>query len=380
MATVLEELLRSAANYQHTLREIQQQPVTWPGTAATMLAAKEIIEPLVSESEWLVFTGSGSSEYAGNCVAPAIRRDLKRTSVTHGGGWLLTEQASALPKGRGLVVSLARSGDSPESSGVLDLLLESAPDVRHLIITCNPEGKLVSKHAANPRVKAITLDERTNDRSLVMTSSFTNMVVAARALGRLNGYTATVNAVAEGANRILSSWMDPLLQVSVGEFQRVLYLGSGCQFGAAKESALKMLEMTAARVVTMAETYLGLRHGPMSFANDRTLVVCYLSSDPMIAAYEADLIEELNRKRLGWRKILVGESVPRGLAKEDDLVLEHRVDSDIPVLDVLVGQILAFGRCLNEGLSPDSPSEDGVISRVVNGFVLHRRPEVTTIP
>ena len=37
----------------------------------------------------------------------------------------------------------------------------------------------------------------------------------------------------------------------------------------------------------------------------------------------------------------------------------------------MIGQILGFHRCLEEGLRPDSPSESGVISRVVADFRIH---------
>jgi len=38
---------------------------------------------------------------------------------------------------------------------------------------------------------------------------------------------------------------------------------------------------------------------------------------------------------------------------------------------VVVAQLLAFFRCLEEGLQPDSPSEGGIINRVVEKFPLH---------
>ena len=137
-----------------------------------------------------------------------------------------------------------------------------------------------------------------------------------------------------------------------------------------------MLEMTAGRVMTMSETYLGLRHGPMSYVHDDTLVVCFLSSDPTLRAYESDLLREIDQKELGLSKMIVGEGVPSDLAREGDVVLEcgglEQVgDENFPVIDVIAGQLLAFFRCLEEGLRPDSPSEDGVISRVVQTFALH---------
>jgi tagatose-6-phosphate ketose/aldose isomerase len=137
-----------------------------------------------------------------------------------------------------------------------------------------------------------------------------------------------------------------------------------------------MLEMTAGRVTTMSETYLGVRHGPMTYVHDDTLVLCFLSSDPTLRAYEADLLRELDQKQLGLRKVIVGEDVPGRLVHENDVVLECEGlaqigDENFPVIDVLAAQLLAFFRCLEMGLRPDSPSEDGVINRVVQTFHLY---------
>jgi tagatose-6-phosphate ketose/aldose isomerase len=157
-----------------------------------------------------------------------------------------------------------------------------------------------------------------------------------------------------------------------------VYLGSGGRYGSAREAALKMLEMTSGRVMSFAETYLGLRHGPMAAVDEESLIVCFLSSDEVVRAYEADLVRELNRKGLGAGKVLVGADVPGDLVSAGDLVidvpgLETVDDDDATLLDVLVGQTLAFFRCMATGLRPDSPSDDGVISRVVESFEIHRR-------
>jgi len=75
-------------------------------------------------------------------------------------------------------------------------------------------------------------------------------------------------------------------------------------------------------------------------------------------------------------KVIVGEGVPPDLVREGDVVIDcqglsNLGDDNSPVIDVIAGQLLAFFRCLEEGLRPDSPSEDGVISRVVQTFALH---------
>jgi len=367
--------------YFHTLREILQQPSTWLDTAERMLGKAAELSPLVEGIRSLALTGSGSSEYAGVCVRLVLQNALGVATQTVGGGALLTHGVRAIPPERpGLMISLARSGDSPESVGAVSLMLDTAPRMRHLVITCNQQGRLATTYRDDPRVQVVALDERTNDRSLVMTSSFTNIVLAARALGMLqfpDRYRALCRDLSERAGRLLGTSFPILSRVAATDFNRVLFLGSGSRFGAARESALKMLEMTAGRVIAMSETYLGLRHGPMSLIHSDTLVVCFLSSDPQIRAYESDLIRELSRKQLGLGTLIFGERIPKDLAGAADVLVEcaggaSLSDEDWPVLDVIVGQVLAFFRCRKEGFQPDSPSSDGVIQRVVQGFALHR--------
>jgi tagatose-6-phosphate ketose/aldose isomerase len=275
---------------------------------------------------------------------------------------------------------LARSGNSPESRAVVDSLLEHDDRGHHLIITCNRQGALVTGLAAHPRVDAVVLDEQTEDKSLVMTGSFTNMVLAGRFLAwtpRPEAGVARVEAVAQAGAGLLARDADALAQIARSGFRRAVYLGSGCRVGSAHEAGLKMTEMSAGRVLSLSETFLGLRHGPMSVIHDDTLIVAFLSSDSVVRAYEVDLLRELDRKRLGARKLIVGSGIPAALASRPE---DHRIDfgdgladADLAVLDTVVGQLLAFHRCLEEGLKPDSPSTEGVINRVVERFTIHRR-------
>ena len=381
-----EMLSRSAEEqhrlgYFHTLREICQQPSTWLLTSELMRSQAARVRESLSGVVSLTLTGSGSSEYAGDCVRLTLQSELGIAAQVIGGGTLLTHGKTVLAPGRpGLMVSIARSGDSPESGGVLALMLKTEPAIRHLILTCNRRGRLARIYSADPRALLISLDESTNDQGLVMTSSFTNLALAARFLG-LAGELERYRKISEELSRIASSLMQDhlgtLAEVAKARFSRVLFLGSGSRLGAARESALKMLETTAGRVGTMYETYLGLRHGPMSYIHADTLVVCFLSSDPVLGAYEADLLRELDQKELGLLKVLVGERVAADLVREEDVVLECKGleqlgDENFPVIDVIVGQLLAFFRCLEEGLRPDSPSEGGVINRVVQTFALHQ--------
>jgi len=381
-----EELLartpdeQNRLGYFHTLREICQQPTTWTQTCSLMLSCAPTLKKSLDGLASLILTGSGSSEYAGDCVRQVLQNELRVTTQAIGGGILLTDGSKALPVGRpAMMVSLARSGDSPESVGALSVVLALEPEIRHLVLTCNEAGSLAKTYQDHSRVHVITTAEGTNDQSLVMTSSFTNLVLAARFLGlteQPEAYRTICERLSKIASDLLNTQFDNLARLASVRFLRAVFLGTGSRFGAAREAALKMLEMTAGRVTTLCETYLGLRHGPMSYVDKDTLVVCFLSSDPTIRAYETDLLRELDQKELGLLKLIIGEDVPKGVLRPNDVVIECRGlrevgDQNAPVIDVVVGQLLGFFRCLNEGLRPDSPSEDGIINRVVQSFTLH---------
>ncbi len=379
------EASQKESGYFHTLREICQQPATWLKTATTVVRQAERLKAILNGSGndrpgAIVLTGSGSSLYACECLAPALQMELGLPVSSVSGGAFLTHGADAAPPCLPcLLVSLARSGDSPESCGAVDRMIRSGVRHRNLIITCNARGRLAGNYRGNPDVFALVLDDRTNDRSLVMTSSFTNMVLAARFLGMLDRreeYLEQAATLARIAREVLLRRIQPLADLAREETPVAVFLGSGCAYGSAREASLKMLEMSAGNVKAFAETFLGLRHGPMAVVHPGTLVVCFLSAASPARDYELDLIRELDRKNLGARKIIVGEDIPQEIVRDEDLAVEcgglgRTGESGAPLIHVLIGQILAFYRCLALGLQPDSPSTEGVISRVVGSFTVY---------
>jgi tagatose-6-phosphate ketose/aldose isomerase len=366
--------------YFHTLAEICQQPWTWLRTCERMINSRENLRQIMEGMRSVTLTGSGSSQYAAECVHFALQNDLGTRIESVGGGDLLIYGGKAIPPDRpGLLISLARSGDSPESRAAIELLLKTEPEIRHIVVTCNERGSLAKEWRENAKVHVITLPSETNDQSLVMTSSFTNLLLAARFISMLekpDEYIGLCKGMSEIAKELIARNFDTLAKTAKTNFERVVFLGTGARFGASREAALKMLEMTAGRVTTLSETYLGFRHGPMSYVQDQTLIVCFLSSDSVLRAYELDLLEELDRKNLGLLKLIVGEAIPQGALRNDDVAIEcpgltELGDEEAATIDVVIAQLLGFFRCLEEGLRPDSPSEDGIIQRVVGKFPLH---------
>ena len=372
---------QQAAGYADTLREILQQPATWRDTfdlLRSTVVQQRLAKALDPRPAHIVLTGSGSSIYIGECLAPLLQAGLGIPVQAIAAGTLLTHWRSVLPAGVGLLISIARSGDSPESGSVVSTLLAEAPEWRHLVITCNADGKLATHYRNEQRVTALVLDERTNDRSLVMTSSFTNLLLGGTALlqsPRVALVAETVHSAASDAQHIFDIQADAIAALAQRDMTSAVYLGSGAAFGAAREGALKMLEMTGGKVITMAETFLGLRHGPMSFIHPGTLVVALLSPDPAVRGYECDLLRELSRKQLGMAKLVVGDDVPADVLGPEDVAITTStaaVGADVSAVltGVVVTQLLAFFRCLQLGGKPDTPSE-GVLTRVVEDFAIH---------
>ncbi|HSF17233.1 MAG TPA: tagatose-6-phosphate ketose isomerase [Vicinamibacteria bacterium] len=335
--------------YFHTAREIDQQPETWLETA-------EVSLPALATTEGPVYlTGSGSSYYIGESLEPILARKLgRRVRAVPAGSFLTFPESILGSDARGTLVSFARSGDSPESIAVVDWFLRTRPGFRHLVLTCNAEGALATRYSGRDDVDAVVLSDRTNDRSLVMTSSFTNLWLAGRLLA---GRDIDVTRLAAQARTLLDGFSP-----SPFAFSTAIFLGTGERFGAAREAALKMLEMCDGIVPTFADTFLGFRHGPMCAARNGALLVGFRSSEEPARAYERDLLRELERKKVASRLFLVGE---------DGDVRFDAPDDDVAILDVVVGQLLALFRCLSLGLDPDAPSRAKVITRVVERFPIH---------
>src|SRR5438445_8097017 len=186
-------------------------------------------------------------------------------------------------------------------------MLDTEPEFKHVVVTCNEQGSLARDSRLHEKVHVITLPAETHDKSLVMSSSFTKLLLAARFIGMLerpDEYQKVCEGLSQTTKQLIRSNFDILAKIAAADFRRAVFLGSGSRFAASREAALKMLELTSGRVTTLCETYLGFRHGPMSYAQDDTLIVCNLSCDSTIRAYELDLLRALDRKKLRLAKVI----------------------------------------------------------------------------
>ena len=377
---------RESRGLVHTLGEILQQPQTWLRTYEKVFKFSQPIEEFLvsagvgTKSLNVLLVGAGTSDYIGKSVCALLQKEWQCDVQAVPSTDLLTSMEDhVLPDRDYLWISFSRSGDSSEGVAVLEQALARYPRIKHLIITCNQNGKMARAFAGRSNVFSFVLDDDVNDRGLAMTSSFSNMVILAQALahfGSLASYRPLVESLSTSASILLPRAMSVCEKIVDDGFSKACFLGTGPLKGAAIESALKVLELTSGRVIGLSESFLGLRHGPLSAIDEDTLVVGFLSTESRRRAFEIDLLREICDKKL-TAKCLV--ATPAVLADDFDsrtnvlsLELSSPVsDMYLPPLFVLVGQCLGLFASLREGLRPDEPSPQGAISRVVSHVKIH---------
>jgi tagatose-6-phosphate ketose/aldose isomerase len=370
------------AGYVYTASEIWNQPELWLRTAGIAIASIPALVPFLKGKKRILLTGAGSSYYVAASVATALRDSFPVVEAIPSTE-IVENPESSFPRGEFVLVSFARSGDSPEGNAVIELAEELRPGtVFHLAVTCNSSGRLASLIAGlGSRGLVLRLPPETNDKSLAMTSSFTSMTVAGYALAFLDRpevYRSTVSALSQIAGQLLEEGSRLVSSLTAGDFGRVFFLASRPSVAAAQEAQLKVQELTAGRIVAKAEDTLGFRHGFMSAVDGDSLIVLALSGDVRRRAYEMDLLREFRAKKLGKRIVAVSpRAADLGQLRDcSDDVLEYATaplvtDEYRSPLIVLPGQLLGLYFSMAAGLKPDNPSPAGVINRVVKGVTIY---------
>ena len=319
---------------EHTPREIAQQPATWRLTFERCREHRAELRAALDRagigsgkhpSPTVYLVGAGTSDYLGRALTPLLRKEWGCDVWAIPSTTLLVDIDQFHRSDRQyLWISFSRSGDSPEGVAVLQRALDHHRNIQHLVITCNQRGKmaeLCSRHA--DRAMALVLDDTVNDRGLAMTSSFTNMVVAGQCLANLDSleeFEPVLRQIVEAGSGFLSVAADAASAIASAGCSRACFVGGGALRAVADECSLKLVELTAGKITTMAETPLGLRHGPMSAVDDETLLVALLSSDARRRGYEIDLLTEIARKRLGKIKVVVTANGSSDVASLADYV------------------------------------------------------------
>jgi len=370
---------------EHTAREIFQQPELWREVGKTVASRRAETESFLNTLLELpdlriVLTGAGTSAFAGEILAPALGRQLGRRVDAVATTDIVSNPREAFAEDRPtLLVSFARSGDSPESVAATELADQCLTEVHHLVVTCNPAGELFRRHSGTVGSLVLLMPEGANDEGFAMTSSFTCMTLATwLTLAGTAADDGLPERLAGAAEHALTTQGGVARALAERGYDRVVYLGSGSLAGLARESALKLLELSAGQVVSYFDSALGFRHGPKAVLDGRTLALVYLSNDEYTRKYDLDIADEL-RRALGKENVLaIGAGTTGGLIDLDMLQIEgldNIGDAALAVPLVVFAQLIGLHFSLALGRTPDNPFPSGDVNRVVKGVTIHALDE-----
>lgn len=370
-----------------TAREIAQQGDCWRQIPALLAAADPALkaklrEALHDATATIAYSGAGTSAYVGDILAAAIQRVSRAHNIATASTDLVAQPADKLAhNAHGFLFSFARSGNSPESVASLEKAAAVAPRLAPVAVVCNAHSSLADYSGKHGHI--CLMPPETHDESFVMTSSFSTMTLYTLGLCYealdlpLPDYAALAAAQQHTSDTYYTS---PALN-TLAAAKRIIYLGSGPLYGAARESALKILEMTGGKIPTMSETSLGFRHGPKSLIDGSTAVCLYAANDPYTQQYDRDLAWELLADGHAASIHLYGpanyfrrypELATSGAhITAFDAALDNQPDAALAPLYVQHAQLTGLRCALDAGVAPDNPSPDGSVNRVVRGVTLY---------
>ncbi|WP_346042040.1 SIS domain-containing protein [Paraclostridium tenue] len=371
----------------NTAKEIVQQPNTWREAVKNLYNNKNnikiFLEEFLSKDNYrIILTGAGTSAFAGETCEPYLTKILNKKVEA-----IATTDLVASPKNYfikdipTLLISFARSGNSPESVHAVNLANELVDELYQVIITCNENGKLALNTEEDEKSLLLLMPPQTNDLGFAMTSSFTTMVLSCIGIfniNNINNFTKDVENLSASVERFIENNIDKISNLINEDFERIIYLGSGTSKGIARESALKVLELTAGIVNASYDTPLGFRHGPKSVINDKSITTIYISNDKYTRLYDIDLAKEILSHRKGDKVVLVGCDIESSLKEKANYVfdlenIDYKVGNEalLPLQQIVFGQILSFLKSENLGITPDNPCPTGEVNRVVQGVIIY---------
>ncbi len=366
----------------NTYKEINQQPKVWLKIVDLIKKEKNNILKFIDNNiENIVLTGAGTSEFAANCANNFINQNYNSQSIATTD--IVSDPVNYFKSNKKyVVISFARSGNSPESLATLEKLQSILKEnVKFLNITCNKNGNLAKYAQKINNIYNLILPEETNDKGFAMTSSFTSMLLSAILIFDKNDdIINNFDKLVQNTKDILNIFENDFEEIINWNYKRLVFLGSNNLQYFAQEAALKNLELTQGLIDVYFNSVLGFRHGPKSIVNNETLIFILMSGGEYNRKYDIDLIKELKND-----------------SKAKVIVLDNKYDKDIEnivnnyyynnnfynsknniVLNQLNGfnyiiyaQLLSVYKSIKLNINPDNPCPSGEVNRVVKGVIIH---------
>ena len=187
----LAKVKQSIPAESYTESEIKSQPGLWKKLYTNFQQTQSDLKSFLNNSIAdknirIILTGAGSSAFIGDVLLGVFKNrfnnpvDAVATTdlVTHPDLYFNREN-------KYLLISFARSGNSPESSQAIVLADELSQSVAHLIITCSDQSELIQTVSSRNKFVYL-LPSEANDRGLAMTASFTSMLLVGLLISKIN--------------------------------------------------------------------------------------------------------------------------------------------------------------------------------------------------
>lgn len=333
-----------------TLQEILRQPDSWEQAIAAVARQEADLTALVQETrpDLFVFTGCGTSYYLAIAAAGFFQEITGLPARAVPASELLFSRPTHIPAGqKAALVAFSRSGETTETVVALRRHKEAGqgPTVG---ITCRAA---CSMNGIGDMTFALPAAD---DKSVVMTSSFTTMLMTSLlAAAGLAGDRA-VTACLQGLPALLREQLDA--QMFLGRtlggnraYERFVFLGMGPLFGIASEAMLKLKEMTQ----VPCETYspLEFRHGPISIVGPGTLAV--LCAGNRGGQHELRVLADI--QKLGGQALVLSGAAGEGTADVAYSAGDQLPDYARALLCMPLLQLTAYFRAMTLGRDPDRP-------------------------
>lgn len=371
----------------HTVTEIAQQPEVWNTLADELLERKEEItafmDKVLAEKELrIVTTGAGSSAFVGETFLYMLASELGiRTENVHTTDIISAPDATLFDVPT-LLISYARSGESPESIAAVRFAKKRVKKLYNIVIVCDKESSLAKCGYEMEDSLVLDLPPKTCDKGFAMTSSVSCMSIATWCLfhyKELETYTGYVKAMAKAMEEQIDSLADMAGQIAQNDYRRIIWLGTGALKGLSREASIKSMELSDGYVHAGYDAPTGFRHGPKTVINDETLTVHFISNQEYSRKYDTDLANELIREKQQNLVVTVKPEETKGEITGEDYEVTYQIPKKLPkdsemgayIFSLVFSQLLSMKKSLEKGFTTDNPCPKGDVNRVVQGIVIY---------
>lgn len=371
----------------HTAIEINQQPEMWKRVAEQLLENKENVnsfmdEVLAVKDLKVVFTGAGSSAFVGEVMQYILGEECGIEAKTLHTTDIISSPDAILFDKPTLLVSYARSGESPESVAAVQFARKRIKNLYNLIFVCDGTSSLAKLGRELEKTMVVALPKETCDQGFAMTSSVSSMALATWMVfhyKELNKYTDIVTNLANEVETKLNEFALKAEVFAENSYRRLVWLGSGALQGLARESAVKSMELSDGYTHASYDGSAAFRHGPKTVINDETVTVHFITNRPYTKKYDVDLNNEINSEKGKNMTVTVGEEGIKELINNSDYYVEYPKKTICPensqmdayIYGLLFAQMLSMFKSIQLGYTTDNPCPKGDVNRVVKGIIIY---------